>query len=345
MLRRTKNRIALLAVMLLTLTGVSACSSSDAGSSQLNNANPKVVKIGWIPSVNFIALLNTIDQWKSPDSKIELVEFKSSADTLVAINQGAVDIATVGYSVFADGMSKAEMPLEYIAGVSTKGAFIVGRKGAGIKNWEDLKGKKVGGVRGSPEYLHLVGAMEAHGVVVGKDAEFVNFQSGSDLILALQKGEIDAAVSYEPLVSAAVLKGSVVRLPEMQKTLMNQTFELSSGILARKAFVNAHNAWTVSFLKAYAKSVDKFATNPEPKQAAKTYLKYSAGDPAVIAEAVGYITAVYDLNEQQVRRVGKTLLTSGQLKKDMSQMLVDHLDYGPLSKATGKAPRQLGKSD
>lgn len=345
MLRRTKNRIALLAVMALTLTGVSACNSSDTAGSPSDKSGPSVVKVGWIPSVNFIALLETIDQWKDPDSKIELVEFKSSADTLVAINQGAVDIATVGYSVVADGMSKVEMPLEYIAGVSTKGAFLVAGKDSGISTWEDLKGKKVGGVRGSPEYLHLAGSMEAHGIKIGKDAEFVNFQSGSDIILALQKGDIDAAVSYEPLVAAAVQNGSVVRLPEMQKTLMDQTFELSSGVLARTAFVDKNTAWTVSFLKAYSENVDAFAVDPKPEEAAKTYLKYSAGDPAVVADAIGYITAVYDLDEEQVRRVGKTLLSSGQLKKDMAQVLVDHLDYGPLSKATGKTAEQLGKSE
>ena len=331
--------------MLLSLTGVSACSSSDSGSSDAGGSSPTVIKVGWIPSVNFIALLETIDQWKSPDSKIELVEFKSSADTLVAINQGAVDIATVGYSVVADGMSKTEMPLEYIAGVSTKGAFIVAGKDSDINAWEDLKGKRVGGVRGSPEYLHLAGSMDAHGVVMGEDAEFVNFQSGSDIILALQNGDIDAAVSYEPLVSAAVQSGSVVRLPEMQETLMDQTFELSSGILARQAFVSENPDWTASFLEAYAQSVDAFAADTQPEDAAKTYLKYSAGDPAVIAEAVGYITPVYDLDEEQIRRVGATLLSSGQLKKDMSQVLIDHLNYEPLSEATGASANELGKGD
>lgn len=344
MLRRPKNLLALLAVMALVLAGVSACGTTDPAASS-NNAGPSVVKVGWIPSVNFIALLQTISEWKDPDTKIELVEFKSSADTLVAINQGSVDVATVGYSVVADGMSKTEMPLEYIAGVSTKGAFIIGGKAAGIKTWEDLKGKKVGGVRGSPEYLHLSGSMNAHGIEIGKDAEFVNFQSGSDIILALQRGDIDAAVSYEPLVAAAVLNGSVERLPELQKTLMDQTFELSSGLLARTDFVDKNTDWTAAFLKAYAGNVDAFAADRKPEEAAKTYLKYSAGDPAVIADAIGQITPVYDLDEEQVRRVAKTLLNSGQLQKDMTQVLVDHLDYGPLSKATGKTAQQVGKGE
>lgn len=344
MLRQTKNLLALLAVLALTPAGVSACSTTDTAASS-NNSGQSVIKVGWIPSVNFIALLETIDEWKDPHTKIELIEFKSSADTLVAINQGSIDVATVGYSVVADGMSKTEMPLEYIAGVSTKGAFIVAGKNAGIRSWEELKGKKVGGVRGSPEYLHLAGSMKAHGIEIGKDAEFVNFQSGSDIILALQKGDIDAAVSYEPLVATAVQNGSVVRLPELQKTLMDQTFELSSGLLARTEFVDENSDWSVAFLKAYAENVDAFGADPKPEEAAKTYLKYAAGDPAVIADAVGHITAVYDLDEEQVRRVAKTLLNSGQLQKDMTQVLVGHLDYAPLSKATGKTTQQLGKGE
>lgn len=340
MFHRIKARFALLFVILLSLTlsGCGGASSTDSGAQ-----DQEIIRVGWIPSVNFIAFLSTIDQWESPDTKVELVEFKSSSDTLVALNQGNIDLGTVGYSVLADGLAQADMPLEYIAGVSTKGAFFVARTEAGITDWSDLKGKRLGGVRGSPEYIHLNGSMEAHGLDLGKDAEFINFQTGSDIIVALQNGEIDGAVSYEPLVSQVVLNGAAVKVPKIQMDLFSNSFELSSGLLANRAFVEEHGDWTAEFLKEYSEAVDELSNNPQA--AVETYLKYAPGDANVIKEAADNVTVTYKLNEEQIRAVGKTLLESGQLETDMSQELMEHVNYGPLSEGTGKSPQQLGKSD
>lgn len=331
-----KSKFATVAVVVLMALLTASCGGASG------SGGGDVVKVGWIPSVNFIAWISAVEELeKSEDVKVELVEFKSSSDALVALNQGAVDMTTTGYSVLADGLAQADMPLEYIAGISTNGAFFLARTGSGIETYDDLRGKRLGGVRGSAEYIHMNGSMERKGIQLGKDAQFVNFQTGTDVMLALRNGDIDATVSYEPLVSEAVVGESAEIVPALQEELFSASFEVSSGLLARKAFLEENPDTTVAILEAYSNQVEHLAE--QPQDAKDVYLKYSPGDANVIEAAIENITVTYDLNESEMRQVGETLQSSGQQEEDMGPAMVDHLNYEYLSEATGKSPAELGE--
>lgn len=326
--------LALLSTIVL-LGALAGCGGASGG-------GPAVVKVGWIPSVNFIAWISAVDQLEqSGDVEVELVEFKSSSDALVALNQGAVDMTTTGYSVLADGLAQADLPVRYIAGISTAGAFFIARTGSGIETWEDLRGKRLGGVRGSAEYIHMNGSMERQGIDLGQDAEYVNFQTGTDVMLALRNGDIDATVSYEPLISEAILNGEADIVPALQEELYSASFEVSSGLLASEAFLEENPDETTAILEAYADQVEHLTD--QPQDAKDVYLEYAPGDPKVIEEAINRVTVTFALNESEMRQVGSTLKASGQQSEDMGEELVDHLDYSYLAEATGKSPSELGE--
>lgn len=331
-----RQKLTALVTGLVLLLVVSACGGG-AGAD-----GPTVVKVGWIPSVNFIAWISAVDELKkSGDVKVELVEFKSSSDALVALNQGAVDMTTTGYSVLADGLARADMPLSYIAGISTSGAFVLARKDTGIASYDDLRGKRLGGVRGSAEYIHMNGATARQGIKLGKDANFVNFQTGTDVMLALRNGDIDATVSYEPLVSDAILNGGAELVPAVQEQLYSASFKVSSGLLARDAFLKENPEAATEILKVYAEQVDHLAQ--QPQDAKDVYLKYSPGDEKVIEAAIDRVTVVYEINASEMHQVGKTLKASGQQEQDLGDALADHVDLSFLAKATGKSAGELGE--
>jgi ABC-type nitrate/sulfonate/bicarbonate transport system substrate-binding protein len=290
-----------------------------------------------------MAWLGTVDTLDHPEFELELTDFKSSSDTLVSLTNGSIEIGAVGYNVLADGLANADIPVEYITGASTQSAVVIVNPDAGIDGWEDLAGKRIGGVRGSAEYIHLSGAMRSHGLDLEKDAEFVNFQSGSDIILALQRGDIDATVTYEPLASEAVVGGFGERVPAMQETLFSNSFEVSSGILASSKFLEEHPDWAKAILTQYKEMVETLQDDPE--RALEIYQKYAAGNPDVLKEALGNVVMTYQLDEEQIRQVAATLHEAGQLNKDMGDELVDHLNYDLLSEATGESPAELGKSE
>ncbi|MGO1974001.1 MAG: ABC transporter substrate-binding protein [Propionibacteriaceae bacterium] len=331
-------RLVLGAVMALVLAATAAC-GGDAGEG--GDGSKETVSVGWVPTVAWIGWLATADTFEHEEFQLELLDFKSSSDTMVSLTNGSIDIGAVGYNVLADGLVQADLPLQYIAGASSNSAVVLVKPDSGIESWEDLKGRSVGNVRGSAEYIHLSGALEGAGLDVESDTEYVNFQSGTEVLLALQRGDIDATITFEPLASQAELGGFGERVDAMQETLFSNSFEVSSGILATNKFVEDHPEWAESILTEYSKQMDSLAEDPE--RALEIYLKYASGDEKVIEASLQNVVLDYNLDEQQIRAVAKTLNETGQLDQDVSDKLVEHLNYEPLAAATGKSPAELGQ--
>ena len=328
-----KKLVASLAAIAM-IFGLAAC----AGSGKTE------VKVGWIPSVNFIAWISAVQALEESENiDIELVEFSSSSAALVALQQGAVDMTTTGYNVFADGLAQSDMPLSYISGISTSGAFFIARDDAEIEDWSDLEGKTLGGSRGSAEYLHMNNSMAANGVVLGEDAEYLNFQNGTDVMLALRNGDIDATVSYEPLISETIAAGGVDVVPALQEDLYSASFEVSSGLLASDSFVADNPEAVDEILGVYTDKVDALQQDPQP--AVDIYLSYAAGDRDVISAAADRVTLTYELPADEMLAIGKALTESGQHSEDIGPKLATHLDYSHLEAATGKSASELGGSE
>ncbi|MQA03605.1 MAG: transporter substrate-binding domain-containing protein [Streptosporangiales bacterium] len=341
--RLLRCRSLALAAVLALFAVLSACGGGGgAGGEQQAEGNKVVVKVGWVPTVAWITWLATVDQLDSPEFRLQLTDFKSSSDTLVSLTNGSIDLGAVGYNVLADTLGKSDVDLQYVAGASTKSATFIAGKDAGVDGWSDLKGKRVGGVRGSAEYVHLVNGLRKNGMKLGKDVKFVNFQSGTDIMLALQRGEVDATISYEPLASQATIDGVAKRVPAIQDTLFDNSFEVSSGILARGDFLEKHPKWGVEIIKTYTEMEAKLKKDPAFAQ--EVYLKHATGEPKVLDEAFKHVTLDYRLDQDQVQRVETALLDAGQLDPSVKGKLVEHLDYSFLEKATGKSPTELGKS-
>lgn len=340
-MRRTSRtvRMVLGAVMALVLAATAAC-GGDAGAGGGGGAKEKV-SVGWVPTVAWIGWLATADAMEHEEFELEMLDFKSSSDTMVSLTNGSIDIGAVGYNVLADGLVQADLPLQYIAGASTNSAVLLVKPDSGIESWDDLKGRKVGNVRGSAEYIHMSGALEGAGLDVEKDTEYVNFQSGSEVLLALQRGDIEATVSFEPLASQAELGDFGARVPAMQETLFSNSFEVSSGILASNTFLKKHPEWAEAILKEYENQMTTLAD--DPGRALEVYMTYASGDEKVIEAALKNVVLDYNLDEQQIRAVAKTLKETGQLDEDTSDKLMEHVNYDHLSAATGKTPAELGQ--
>jgi hypothetical protein len=69
-------------------------------------------------------------------------------------------------------------------------------------------------------------------------------------------------------------------------------------------------------------------------------------DPALFQQAFDdrEIVAYTKLDEDQIRKVSKTLFRLKVIPTDTTQPLLQRLDYTFLVKATGQTPQQLGKT-
>jgi nitrate/nitrite transport system substrate-binding protein len=103
----------------------------------------------------------------------------------------------------------------------TNGGVIVVRKDSSIKMPDDLKGKKIG--VHNPLMVHhllLKALLKKYNIDPGKDIQLKNINM-SDLIPAMNKGEIDCFINPEPLGTFAVVNGAGTDLMVTRKMWMN----------------------------------------------------------------------------------------------------------------------------
>jgi NitT/TauT family transport system substrate-binding protein len=184
-----------------------------------------------------------------------------------AIRGKDVDVGFGGWTAIAQFRSKG-MPVTMI--------FPVGRgvtvdvlvpTDSPIKSIADLKGKKVGtfaGAAGTATVLFRVITSKFHGFDPGKTSD-LQFAGPGLLPTLLDKGEIDAAVMFDPL--AAKLEGSgkyrsLGNLADAYKAGTGDDF-LWIGYSTNDDFMRAEPAALTNFTRAWLESIEYVKSHPE----------------------------------------------------------------------------------
>jgi ABC-type nitrate/sulfonate/bicarbonate transport system substrate-binding protein len=337
---KTLSVRGLLATMLLAvLVAVSACGGDAPGTS---SDGPVTVRVGYLKVIQWTHLADIAAHVDPTKVKIELKEFKTSNEVLVALTAGSVDIGDIGYNHLASALERGQNNLEFIAGLSSKGSALVQRKGAGIQSWNDLRGKKIGGSRGSTQYTQLVTGLKAHGMDVNKDVQFINLNSSTDMNIALRNGDVDAVMQWEPGASTAIVEGFGEAVPGVARSLYDETFTVSSGVAARKEFVKDNPAAVQAVVDGYYKSHQKITT--DHAYWIDTFAKLVQTPKAVLEQASQNAQPEFGMDQADISRMMKALADSGTTKKDMYADLKSELNYRFITKASGKSAQQLGAS-
>ncbi len=308
------------------------------------NAAEPTIKVGWVKALSWTPWAATTEAVQGV--KVELIPFGSSNDELVALASGSIDMAPVGYNNVAALLAAGEVKARFVAGITANGSVFVARKGSGIKNWSDLKGKTIGSVRGSTQYVNLATALAQHGLDINNPSQvkFRSIQSFNALNLALQRGDIDAMVTFPPLSEQAIQAGYGHRVAAIQKTLYDGSFYIASGILASDRIIRHDPAAVQAILNSYVAQMNRYSRNYTAWIDKFKSLTGMTVNPALFRQAFEQreIVAYPDLNASQVQRVATILYQLKVIPVDTSARLLKHLDYTFLEKATGKSARQLG---
>src|SRR4029453_15066589 len=134
-----------------------------------------------------------------PDWKITWSKFDSGADINTPFIGKSVDIAAIGSSPVARGLSaplNIPYKVAFVLDVAGDKEALVGRNGSGVNDVASLKGKKVGVPFASTAHYSLLAALDKAGV---KESEvsIVDLEP-QDILAAWTRGDLDAAYSWLP---------------------------------------------------------------------------------------------------------------------------------------------------
>lgn len=133
--------------------------------------------------------------------EIEVASFVRFADARTTLTTGSADVATMGPGDLAIALAQGVDNVSIVAGIGSSNRFVVERDGVDLKDWADLKGKKLGIPNGSATWMQFAAKLEEVGQPY-TSFEAVNIQGGGpNFVQALKNGEVDAIIIWEPFES------------------------------------------------------------------------------------------------------------------------------------------------
>lgn len=195
-------------------------------------------------------------------------------------------------------------------------------KGSGIKSVEDLEGKKVAAKQGEITQILVSSEM----VKAGKDpkkVEWINFPN-PEKQLAMEKGEVDAFVSYDPFAEIAVNSGHVKFFSNTFDKGLNDILCCFVGLNTKKMEDNPQLAARLS--KAFKMACDYLQENPQEAAELIMEKEYIAGDAAVNAKLIKdytWIAGNKDLLYSSAKEIWHQVYRAGALDEEVSKSELD----------------------
>lgn len=192
------RRLLLSGALALATAAVTGCSSDDGASS---SGGSRRLRIGYFafPSGDLIVKNKKLLEQALPDYKITWIKFDSGASVNQAFIGKSLDIAALGSSPFARGVSGAS-PIPYkvawILDVAGDNEALVARRSTGISDVAGLRGKTIATPFASTSHYSLLAALERAGLKTS-DVRLVDLQP-QPILAAWQRGDIDAAYVWLP---------------------------------------------------------------------------------------------------------------------------------------------------
>jgi len=192
------RRVLLAGALAAVSAAVTGCSSDSEGSS---SGGSKRLRIGYFafPSGDLLVKNRKLLEKALPDHKITWIKFDSGASVNQAFLGKSLDIAALGSSPFARGISGSS-PIPYkvafILDVAGENEALVARRGAGISGIAGLRGKTIATPFASTSHYSLLAALESAGLGAS-DVKLVDLQPQA-IIAAWQRKDIDAAYVWLP---------------------------------------------------------------------------------------------------------------------------------------------------
>ncbi|MEU7842697.1 ABC transporter substrate-binding protein [Micromonospora sp. NPDC049114] len=243
-----------------TLLLPTAC--GDGAASGGGDPDRKSIRIAYqaFPSGDLIVKHQGLLEKALPDYQITWTKFDSGASINTAFVAGSVDIAAIGSSPVARGLSAPlNIPYQvaFVLDVAGDNEALVARKGSGIADVSGLRGKKVATPFASTAHYSLLAALDRAGVKES-DVTIVDLEP-QDILAAWTRGDLDAAYSWLPSLDELRKTGTVLVTSRELATAGKPTLDL--GVVAT-AFVKAHPDAVDAWRKAESQALNLIHSDP-----------------------------------------------------------------------------------
>ncbi|KQX89664.1 ABC transporter substrate-binding protein [Streptomyces clavifer] len=258
---RGLRRTSLLVAALGALVVVTACGSGGGGGGD-DGGDGRTIRIAYqaFPSGDLIVKEKGLLEKALPDHTIKWIKFDSGATINTAFVAGSVDLAAIGSSPVARGLSEPlNIPYKvtWVLDVAGDNEALVARDGSGVEDVEDLAGRKVATPFSSTSHYSLLAALDRSGVDASK-VQLLDLEP-QDIVAAWSRGDIDAAYVWLPTLDELGKTGKTLVSSRELAAAGKPTLDLG---VASTAFIEKQPEVITAWRKAQAQALDLIHDDP-----------------------------------------------------------------------------------
>lgn len=242
----------------------------------------------------------------APDAKVMEYPFTNPADQKSALLAGSLDMTGTTLALAIQAASRGE-PVVLVAARGNKCSALVVRKAGGIRDVAGLKGKKkIGYVPGTMHEILLRETLTRAGLAPRKDVQLMRVDF-FDMGTALSRGDIDAYLSGEPLLTQAKRQGygEILAYPYYGESIG----DINSGMLMRADFIADHPDQAMRMVRAHKRASEALMRNRDRWLATSASL--FGVDPDVLHDAADNMELAWDMDDAfllRLRALGARML-------------------------------------
>jgi sulfonate transport system substrate-binding protein len=294
--------------------------------------NPPVQLTVGYQKVGHLAPITLIEEdLKKQGVEIKLVEFARYADARTALLAGSLDVASVGPADLAIALANGSTGMVGIMGVGASPKYVIAGKGKTFETWNDIKGKKIAIAPGSAVWFQFAATLIEKGIPYNSFSA-INIQGGgANFNQALEKGEVDAIVTWEPFESIPVMKGYGSFAKNLDYSTSKAVGAELGMLAASKTAATAKREAVQRVVTAYVKKMKEL----EASRAAfgSAIAKLTGLDEAVSAEIAKVINLGPVITPAQIKAQAKAFNELGVIPKDVSGEIEQYWDASFLETA------------
>lgn len=254
----------------------------------------------------------------------EVVEFVRYADARTALASGSIDIGTLGPGDIAVSLAQGVTNVIGLAGLGSARRWVIVRTGVEIRDWQDLRSKRLGLPTGADTWVRFAAKLLDEGVPYSS-LMVTNIQgSQQNSLQALRRGEVDAIVTWEPAESQAVAEGIGYWSKNLDFSDARGTGPEIGMIAASRAALKDKPQAMKLFAWAYLEAQNELAA--DRALLVKAMEEHTRVDSKLAKSMTDNLTLGGVLTADQVARHAKVMLDLGILQKDVSEQARSQFD-------------------
>lgn len=218
------------------------------------------IRIGSTPSGHLMWIADAEGFFEAEGAQVKLLEFSSGVTASKALASDQIDLGNSSEFAFVGNVIRTP-ELRIIASIArTNSTTLFARADSGIRAAGDLVGRRIGVTKRSIGEFFLAEYLTLNGVWVD-EVKMINLRA-PDIVDNVNKGEIDAAMTWEPFVykSQQGLGDNFLVLPEQE------SYYYHFILAGKKSWINANRDKATRVLRALIRAEKFAAKNPMKAQ-------------------------------------------------------------------------------